>query len=172
MAETKMQTKTGKTSNQTPRTANPGTGKAKTTYVDATHLVVGRMASLVAEKLLKGESVLIANCEKAVFTGNPIRLRQLWQTRLDLRPKGNPETGPRFHRVPDRIVHEIIEGMVPHRRLRGVEAMSRLRVYIGVPPAHKDHKWETLKEAETPRTKGIITVQELAEALGYNGLRR
>ena len=165
MAETKTKTKTKNTEAKAP------VAKAKTHYIDATHLVVGRMASLVAEKLLKGESVIIANCEKAIFTGNPIRLQQLWQTRLDLRPKGNPETGPRFHRMPDRIVREIIEGMVPFRRERGVQAMRRLRVFIGVPSAHKDHKWETLKEAETPRTKGYISVQQLAEALGYNGLR-
>lgn len=161
--ETKTKTKT--------KTAPASIVKAKTHYIDATHLIVGRMASLVAEKILKGENVFIANCEKAVFTGNPIRLRQLWQTRLDLRPKGNPETGPRFHRVPDRIVREIIEGMVPHRRERGVQAMHRLRVFIGVPAIHKERKWETLEKAQTPRTKGIITVQALAEALGYNGLR-
>ncbi len=161
--ETKTKTKA--------KTAPTAIVKAKTHYIDATHLIVGRMASLVAEKILKGENVFIANCEKAVFTGNPIRLRQLWQTRLDLRPKGNPETGPRFHRVPDRIVREIIEGMVPYRRERGVQAMHRLRVFIGVPSIHKERKWETLEKAQTPRTKGIITVQALAEALGYNGLR-
>lgn len=164
MAETKTKTKTKTTEAKAPV-------KAKTHYIDATHLVVGRMASLVAEKLLKGESVVIANCEKAIFTGNPIRLRELWQTRLDLRFIGSPENAPRFHRIPDRIVREIIEGMVPFRRERGVQAMKRLRVFIGVPAAHKDHKWETLKEAETPRTKGYTSVQELAEALGYNGLR-
>lgn len=137
-------------------------------YVDATNLIVGRMASVVAEKLLKGHKIVIVNCEKAVFTGNPVLLRKLWQTRLDLRPRGNPEFGPRFHKMPDRIVREIIEGMVPGHRDRGILAMKRLQTYIGVPSKFKEQKFHGLEKAQHTKTKGITTVLELAEGLGYN----
>lgn len=136
-------------------------------YVDATNLIVGRMASLVAQDLLRGESVTLVNVEHAVFTGNPRVLTQLWQTRLDLRPKGNPEYGPRFSKMPDRIVREIIEGMVPFKRQRGIDAMKRLRVYIGIPMKIKDKKFGTLEAAKNTKMKGIQTVRELAESIGY-----
>lgn len=143
----------------------------ETMYVDANNLIVGRMASLVAEKLLLGETVVIAHAEKAVFTGNPVVLQKLWQTRLDLRPRGNPETGPRFSRMPDRIVREIIEGMVPHRRERGVEAMRRLRVYIGKPAVLEGKPFKALEGAQNTKTKGVTTVLSLARALGYNEIK-
>ncbi len=139
-------------------------------HVDATNLIVGRMASLVAEKLLKGHKIIVVNTEKAVFTGNPVLLRQLWQTRLDLRPRGNPEFGPRFHKMPDRIVREIIEGMVPSKRDRGILAMKRLQTYIGIPLKFKETKFQGMEKAQNHKTKGITTVLELAEGLGYNKL--
>lgn len=138
-----------------------------TRYVDATNLIVGRMASLVAQDLLRGENVTLVNVENAVFTGNPRVLTQLWQTRLDLRPKGNPEFGPRFSKMPDRIVREIIEGMVPFKRQRGIDAMKRLRVYIGIPMKIKDKKFGTLEAAKNTKMKGIQTVRALAESIGY-----
>ncbi len=140
----------------------------ETHYVDATNLIVGRLASVVAEKLLLGEHVTVINTEKAVFTGNPVVLANLWQTRLDLRPRGNPEKGPRFSRMPDRIVRKIIEGMVPFKRLRGVEAMNRLRIYIGKPAIVEGKVFKPIKEAQNDKTKGVTTVLELSRALGYN----
>lgn len=140
-------------------------------YVDATNLIVGRMASLVAEKLLLGERVTVINTEKAVFTGNPVVLQKLWQTRLDLRPRGNPEKAPRFSRMPDRIVREIIEGMVPFKTQRGVEAMQRLKTYIGKPTQVEGKTFKGLEEATNTKTKGVITVLALSQLLGYNEMR-
>ena len=144
--------------------------KRDTHYVDATNLIVGRMASIAAQKLLRGENVTIIHTEKAVFTGNPIVLAKLWQTRLDLRPRGNPEKGPRFSRMPDRIVREIIEGMVPYKSQRGIEAMRRLKTFIGKPvQAGAIKALAEWKHAQNHKTKGVITVLDLSRALGYNG---
>lgn len=140
-------------------------------YIDATNLIVGRMASLVAQDLLRGHSITIANAENAVFTGNPVLLTQLWQTRLDLRPKGNPEKGPRFHKMPDRIIREIIEGMLPSRRERGRAALRRLKVYIGTPTPLQNKTFSSLEKAHNHKTKGITTVKALAQKLGYNLLK-
>lgn len=140
----------------------------ETHYVDATNAIVGRLASVVAEKLLMGEHVTVINTEKAVFTGNPRILTKLWQTRLDLRPRGNPEKGPRFSRMPDRIVRKVIEGMVPFKRARGVEAMNRLDIFIGKPAKVEGKKFHSIEEAQNHKTKGVTTVLELSRALGYN----
>ena len=39
------------------------------TIIDAEGLIVGRMATYVAKRLLKGEIITIVNAEKAVFSG-------------------------------------------------------------------------------------------------------
>ncbi len=140
-------------------------------YIDATNLVVGRMASVVAENLLRGHYVTIVNAEKAVFTGNPIILVKLWQTRLDLRPRGNPENAPRFHKMPDRIVKSIIQGMMPARNMRGREALKHLKVFIGTPTNLTAQKFHPVKQAQHDKIKGIFTVRELSESLGYSLLK-
>jgi large subunit ribosomal protein L13 len=38
--------------------------------IDATDLILGRMASTVAKLVLKGERVIIINAEKALISGN------------------------------------------------------------------------------------------------------
>ena len=45
------------------------TKKAPVTLVNAEGLIVGRMCSKVAKRLLNGEEVIILNAEKAVFSG-------------------------------------------------------------------------------------------------------
>ena len=40
------------------------------TVIDATDLIVGRLASHVAKKALLGEEFVIINSEKAILTGN------------------------------------------------------------------------------------------------------
>jgi len=45
------------------------TTKNPVTLVNADGLIVGRMASKVAKKLLNGETVIIVNAEKAVLSG-------------------------------------------------------------------------------------------------------
>ncbi|MBM3281807.1 MAG: 50S ribosomal protein L13 [Candidatus Diapherotrites archaeon] len=157
---------------ETTKTRSTSKAPARETkYVDANNMIVGRLASLVAGELLRGESVVVINTEKAVFTGNPVVLQKLWQTRLDLRPRGNPETGPRFSRVPDRIVREVIEGMVPHRTQRGVEAMRRLKTFIGKPAQYEGKTFKGMNEAQNTKTKGTTTVLKLANALGYNEIK-
>ncbi|MDP2666730.1 MAG: 50S ribosomal protein L13 [Candidatus Diapherotrites archaeon] len=153
-----------------PASSPPSRGDA-THHVDATNLVVGRLASHVAQDLLKGKRVIIVNAEKAVFTGNPIVLSTRWQKRLDLRPKGNPEFGPRFSKMPDRILKEIIEGMLPSKRMRGREALRRLRVYIGTPTQYEGKTFEPLEKARNQRAKGVFSVLQLAESIGYTGLK-
>jgi len=39
------------------------------TVVDASGLVLGRAASLIAQRLLAGESIVVVNAEQAVVTG-------------------------------------------------------------------------------------------------------
>jgi large subunit ribosomal protein L13 len=154
-----------------PKTVTHDTPKEGVHYIDATNLIVGRMASLIAERLLKGQSITLVNTEKSVFTGNPVILTKLWQTRLDLRPRGNPELGPRFHKMPDRIVRKIIEGMLPAKQERGREALKRLRTYIGTPAPLTNQKFQSLgKEAQNTKTKGITSVLELSKALGYHAM--
>ncbi|MBU0662142.1 MAG: 50S ribosomal protein L13 [Candidatus Diapherotrites archaeon] len=101
--------------------------------IDGANLVLGRLASEVAKKLLNGEKVTIFNAEKIVVIGRRENIIRKFNTRLTLAQKGNPENGPKFSRMPDRMVRHAVRGMLPFKRKRGREAFANLSVVLGTP---------------------------------------
>ncbi|MFQ6068568.1 MAG: 50S ribosomal protein L13 [Candidatus Bathyarchaeia archaeon] len=135
------------------------------TVVDANNLILGRMATVVAKRLLQGESVVILNAEKAVISGK--RLSRVKETKKKLEI-GHPRKGPYFPKRPDRFVKRAIRGMLPRRKPKGKEAYKRLRVFIGVPQEFKDKHTQTISEARAEKLKcPYLTVGELVKEIGW-----
>ena len=145
------------------------TMSTQVTVIDAEGLILGRLASIVAKRLLRGERIVIVNAERAIITGDPQRVIRRYLERLRKRTHYNPEkTGPKWPRRPDRIVKRAIRGMLPRKTYHGREALRRLRVYIGVPEEYREAPKERPPEAmlKNPRVK-YITVGELAKHIGW-----
>jgi len=98
--------------------------------VDATGLVMGRLASVTAKSLLAGEEVKIVNAEKALITGGK---SSIFEDYGHTRERGHKERGPYFPRRPEMILKRTVRGMLPYKMRRGRDAFSRLRIYVGVP---------------------------------------
>lgn len=136
-------------------------GNKKITVIDAKGLILGRMASVVAKRLLNGEKIIIVNAGDAVISGDRYSIIKAAHEYLQV---GHPGKGPLHPRRPDRIVKRAIRGMLPYKSPRGREALRRLRVYIGVPENLKGMSLETIPEADVRRLSGsYITVSELSE---------
>ncbi len=134
------------------------------TYIDATDLVLGRLSSIVAKKLLNGEEVVILNAEKAAIVGNRRRIYREYKEKREL---GNSRKGPFFPRMPDRIVKRTVRGMLPKDNTRGRMALKRLRVYIGTPAEFKSVKTEDIgAKVEGIEGTTYITVGDLSRYLG------
>lgn len=132
----------------------------RTRVIDAAGLVLGRMASIVAKRLLNGERIIIVNAEKAVISGDKHMLIRQYHDYLQI---GHPGRGPLHPRRPDRIIKRAVRGMLPYKQPRGREALKRLTVYIGVPPEFRGMTFETIPEADASRLKGrYMTIFELA----------
>lgn len=132
--------------------------------IDADGLILGRLASNVAKRLLKGENVIILNAEKAAISGKKQRIVQEAKTFLEV---GHPRKGPNHPRRPDRIVSRTIRGMLPWRKPKGKEAYKRLRVYLGIPFEYENKAAHTILEASADKLKSpFITVSELAKEVG------
>jgi len=141
--------------------------KEKQPYIviDASGLILGRMASVVAKRLLLGESIVIVNAEKATISGR--RLSRVREARAFL-DVGHLRKGPFHPRRPDRIVRRTVRGMLPHRLPKGQVALKRLRVFLGVPLEFKDVPFQTISEADVNRLKcPYVTVGEFAKEIGY-----
>ena len=137
------------------------------TIIDASGAILGRLASEVAKRALKGEEIIIINAEKAVISGNKEAVLEKY---LHRRRIGNPKKGPFFPKRPDLIVKRAIRGMLPYKKKRGKEALKRIRVFIGV-PEELDIEAERVEKAKK-RVDDIscpfIEVLELSKLLGWS----
>ena len=144
---------------------------SRTLIIDASNLILGRMASIVAKKLLEGYKVVIVNAEKAVVSGKPKMVIASYQLMLRVKTLRNPyKWGVRRPRTPDRIVRSAIRGMLPKNTPKGTRALRNLKVFIGVPEEYANKEKITIPEADVSGLKGkYITVGEIAKHMGWKG---
>src|SRR5260370_42474071 len=106
--------------------------------VDASNLILGRMASYVAKKAIDGKSMVVINAERAVISGTKARVVARAKLKLKTRTLGNLDKGPTHPRKPDGYVRRVIRGMLPWKKSVGKEAFHRVKVYIGTPSEYLD----------------------------------
>lgn len=140
---------------------------AKTSVViNGEGLILGRMCSKVAKRLLNGEEVIVVNAEKVVLSGK--KKSKVAEAKQFLEV-GAPERGPFHSRRPDRIVRKTVRGMVPWKQAKGKSAYKRLKVYLGVPAELVGQQMETIEEVSASKLKGPhFTLGELAVEVGWN----
>jgi large subunit ribosomal protein L13 len=133
--------------------------------LDATDLIVGRFATVVAKKALMGEEVAVVNSELAVVSGSRTNVLDSYKTK---RARGAPLLGPYFPRRPDMVVRRMIRGMLPHKQPKGKAAFGRVMCYIGVPSQFAGKKLETVKEAQVSKLPNLkyIRIGEICKQLG------
>jgi large subunit ribosomal protein L13 len=140
----------------------------KTIILDASRLIFGRMCSYAAKRLLGGDRVIIFNAEKAVLSGR--RQPHVEEVKASLEI-GSYRKGPYHPRRPDRIIKRAIRGMLPRRKPKGIEALKRLKVYIGTPEAFKNASIEIPPEADASKLQGPrFVLGELAKEIGWKPL--
>ena len=131
---------------------------------NAENQILGRLCSVVAKELLKGENVFVVNAEKAVLSGNPKGKIELYLQRIH---RGDPIHGPFFPKQSDGIFLRTVRGMLPWDKTRGREAYKRLKVFIGVPEELKNKTLEKVKNADAEKLNiKFITLQEISKSIG------
>jgi len=136
------------------------------TVINANGLILGRMASIIAKRLLNNEEIIIVNAENAVLSGK--RKSKVMEAKKFLEV-GHPTMGPFHYKRPDRIVRRTVRGMLPYKQPKGKQAYKRLKVFIGRPKELEDQKMETLTNAQATKLKcPYFTVGEFAKEIGWN----
>jgi len=134
--------------------------------INADRLILGRMATTVAKRLLQGEEIAVVNAEKAVISG---RKGNKVTEAKEFLGVGGVNRGPYHYRRPDRIVRKTIKGMLPFKQPKGKEAYRRLRVFIGVPEDLKSVKMETVAFADSKKLKcSYFSVGQFSKEIGWN----
>ena len=135
------------------------------TVIDGEGLILGRLASTVAKRLLAGEAIDIVNAERIVVSGKRNMVIAREKEFLNV---GGFGKGPIHHRQPHRMVRRTIRGMLPHRKSHGRDAFRRLRVHIGVPRELEDAEKERMPEIHSSNlSRRFVSVGEIAESIGW-----
>jgi large subunit ribosomal protein L13 len=146
--------------------ARPADIEKKWILIDAEGLVVGRLASLVANRLRGkhkptftphmdcGDNVIIINAGKIALTGNKYENKTYyWHTGY---PGGIKERTARAileGRFPERVMQKAIQRMMPGGPLSR-QQLRNLRVYAGTDHPHEAQQPETLDVAAlNPKNK-------------------
>lgn len=138
---------------------------SKKTVIDGEGLILGRLSSMVAKRLLDGEFIELVNAEKIVVSGAK---KMIIDREKEFLGVGGHEKGPVHYRQPHRIVRKTIRGMLPHRKAHGREAFRRLKVHIGVPEEFEAAEKETIEKIQARILgKRYVTIGEIAENIGW-----
>jgi large subunit ribosomal protein L13 len=128
--------------------AKPADVEKKWVVIDATGLVVGRLASVIAMRLRgkhkpsftphvdMGDNVIVINAEKVAFTGRKRDQKNYYHHTGYI--GGIKERSAKFileGRFPERVVEKAVERMLPRGPL-GRQQLANLRVYKGASHPH------------------------------------
>jgi large subunit ribosomal protein L13 len=131
--------------------------------IDADGHVMGRLSSKVAERLLKGEEIIIVNAERAIITGKREMVFAEYKQKKD---RGKIMRGPFYPRRADLILKKSVKGMIPFKTPSGREAYKRLKVYVGIPKEYSSAKLEKVEVAIRPRTDKYVRLGDVSGYLG------
>ena len=147
--------------------------------IDATGLVVGRLASIVALRLRgkhkpsytphvdDGDNVIVVNAAKAVLTGRK-REKKVYHHHTGYIGGIKDRTAKAIleGRFPERIVEKAVERMLPRGPLGRVQ-LGNLRVYPGPEHPHEAQKPEKARcrRDEPQEREECLTVAETMQSL-------
>jgi large subunit ribosomal protein L13 len=107
--------------------------------IDGKGAILGRLASYAAKEVLKGEEIVILNCEQVIITGNRKNIEKNFQEKRSR--VGSSQKGPKHSKSSEKIVKRTIRGMLPeHRFGRGKDIFKKIKCYVGVPKEFQDSK--------------------------------
>ncbi len=137
-------------------TATPADIEKKWILIDAEGVVLGRLATIVANHLRgkhkptftphmdMGDNVIVINAGKVQMTGNKREdKRYYWHTGYPGGIKSRTARQILEGAHPERVVQKAVERMISRNRLGRVQ-MRNLRVYAGAEHPHAAQKPETL----------------------------
>lgn len=127
--------------------------------IDGKDIVLGRLGSVAAKYLLKGNSVSIINSEEVLISGNKA---DILDKIITWRKKGgSSQKGPKISKMPHRLLKRMIRGMLPWNRSGGKEAYKRLLCYVG----QGDLKEEEIKKAIKLEFKKPVKYMKMGEII-------
>lgn len=138
----------------------------KFTIIDGKDLVLGRLGSSVAKRLLMGESIKLVNCQDVIILGRKQFLVKRYKDKLANKVI---KQGPYYSRSPSDLVKRAFRNMLPYKSARGADAFKRLKCYNSTPSILASMDKEVVENAKLDETSVFYytKIGEISIALGY-----
>ena len=120
--------------------------------IDAKNMILGRLASFTAKKLLLGEKIDIVNCNDVIIVGKKKLILDRYKRKTSM---GGPIKGPFFPLTPERFVKRTIRGMLPHKQYHGRIVFKRIKCYRDIPEALKNKEIIKLDKFNIYQTQNL-----------------
>lgn len=135
------------------------------TIIDGKNAILGRLASLVAERIMGGEEIVVLNSESIVITGERDTVFADYKAKFD-RGECKSRKGPFYPRRADLLFKRAVRGMIPWMTTSGRNAYRRLHVFVGVPKQFADSEITVEEQAMKKITGKYTTLGAVAKFLG------
>ena len=137
------------------------------TIIDGRNAVLGRLGSVVAQRIMDGEEIVVINAEGIVVTGERDMIFADYKARVD-RGDTTKRKGPFYPRRADLLFKRSVRGMSPWTSTSGREAYRRLHVYVGIPKQFADAETEKVEDAMKKISGKYTTLGAISKFLGSN----
>jgi len=105
----------------------------KELLIDGKGHMLGRLASVVAHELLRGQRVVVVRAESILKSGHIYKNKLLFGEYLNKAKNTNPRRGAFHFRSPAMYFGKAVRGMIPRKTARGNIALGHLKVFNGIP---------------------------------------
>jgi large subunit ribosomal protein L13Ae len=112
----------------------------KEIIIDGRGHLVGRLASIVAKQILRGQRVVVVRCEGLNISGSLFRNKLKYHEFLNKSCNTNPRRHFKHYSSPSRMFWRSTRGMLPHKEQRGLDALQHLKVFEGIPYPYDQKK--------------------------------
>ncbi len=134
--------------------------------INGEDLVAGRLASNIAKKVITGESVIIINSEKVIVVGTKTSIMPKYKQRVNAAVKSNPHYGPKFDRIPSKMLKRMIKGMLPNKSRTNERLLKQVKIYNKFPKTIDIAKAETIEKIKYSKKGDFMYLGDLAKELG------
>lgn len=126
----------------------------KVVVIDCRGHLMGRLASMIAKELLNGQRVVAVRCEELNISGAIWRNKIKFLQYVGKKTRTNPKRGPIHFHSPSKMLVKVVRGMIPHKTIRGREAMLRFKSFEGIP-----HPYDKMKRMVVPDALRVVKLR-------------
>jgi large subunit ribosomal protein L13Ae len=144
----------------------------KEIIIDGRGHLVGRLASICAKQMLRGQKVVVVRCEEMNISGSLFRNNLKYHEFLAKSNNSNPRRNFKHFHSPSRMFWRSLRGMLPHKEARGADALQHLKVFEGIPYPYDQRKRmvvpSALRVCRLKPMRDFCGLGELATKVGWN----